>query len=325
VLLGVGASALAVLLIGQAARFEEVGRSLRRAAAWWLVLGVLGEAIAYAGYVVAYRAVAELDGGPRLPPGLAVRVVILAFGAFSLATAVGGLSVDFWALREAGEPPARASARVIAFETLRWALVALATCLAALAVLTGLARHRIWPVALAWLVLVPACFAGGLWVSAGARRDRLAESRGGRLRRAFAVAVGALVYLRTLLRTHSGLRRRALGGTAVYWAGDLVCAWAALRAFGAHVGLAPLLVGYTTGYVSEAVPLPAGGSGGVDAAMTGGFALAGAPLSAALLAAVSFRVLTFWLPALVAVPSIAGAGRLRDRLREVAAARRSGS
>jgi uncharacterized membrane protein YbhN (UPF0104 family) len=116
-------------------------------------------------------------------------------------------------------------------------------------------------------------------------------------------------------------RRRALGGTAVYLAGDVLCAWAALRAFGAHVALAPLLVGYSTGYVSEAVPLPAGGSGSVDAAMTGGFVLAGAPLSAALLGAVTFRLFTFWLPALVAVPSIVTAPRLRDRLREIAAAR----
>jgi uncharacterized membrane protein YbhN (UPF0104 family) len=104
----------------------------------------------------------------------------------------------------------------------------------------------------------------------------------------------------------------------VFWAGDVLCAWAALRAFGAQVGLGALLLGYATGYVSEAVPLPAGGAGGVDAAMTGGFALAGAPLGAALLGAVTFRVLNFWLPALVAVPSMLGAPGLRDRLREIA-------
>jgi uncharacterized membrane protein YbhN (UPF0104 family) len=315
------ASGLAVLLIGQAAHFAELGRSLRHAAPGWLVVCALGELAAYAGYVAAYRAMAEFDGGPRLRTGLAVRVVILAFGAFSLATAVGGLSVDLWALSEAGEPPARAGARVIAFETLRWAMLSVATCVAGLAALTGLARPVPWPAAVAWLVIVPACFAGGLWVSAPVRRERLMHPRGGPLRRAFGVAVHALVYLRGLTRNRAGLRRRALGGTAIYWGGDLLCAWAALRAFGAHVGLAPLLVGYATGYVSEAVPLPAGGSGGVDAAMTGGFVLAGAPLSEALLAAVTFRVFTFWLPALVAVPSIAGAPRLRDRLREVAAER----
>ena len=55
--------------------------------------------------------------------------------------------------------------------------------------------------------------------------------------------------------------------------------------------------------------------------MTGGFVLAGAPLGAALLAAVTFRVFSFWLPALVAVPSMLGVRGLRDRLHEIAAQR----
>jgi uncharacterized membrane protein YbhN (UPF0104 family) len=52
--------------------------------------------------------------------------------------------------------------------------------------------------------------------------------------------------------------------------------------------------------------------------MTGGFVLAGAPLSAALLGAVAFRVFNFWLPALVAAGSAIGARGLRQQLHEVA-------
>lgn len=179
VVVGGAATALAILLIGQAADFTEVARRLREAAPLWLVVCALGETVAYAGYLVAYRAMAALAGGPRLPAPVAIRVVALAFGAFSLATAVGGLSVDFWALREAGEPPPRASARVIAFETLRWAVVAVVTCLAAIASLTGVSRRVPWPVPVAWLVVVPACFAGGLWVSAPGRRERLTRPAAG--------------------------------------------------------------------------------------------------------------------------------------------------
>jgi uncharacterized membrane protein YbhN (UPF0104 family) len=204
------------------------------------------------------------------------------------------------------------------------ALIAEAACLAALAALLGLSRWVGVVLPAAWLVVVPACFAGGLWVSSPRRRERLGASggdRSGRIRRAFAVAVNALVYLRTLASAPSGLRRRALGGSLVFWAGDAVCAWAALRAFGVRVGVGPLLLGYATGYLSEAIPLPAGGAGGVDAAMTGGFVLAGAPLGAALLAAVTFRLFSFWLPALVAVPSMLGARGLRNRLQAIAAQR----
>lgn len=323
------ATALVVLVIGEAADFADLGDRLRRASAGWLLVAGAGEAIAYAGYLAGYRAVAALAGGPRLPASVALRVVALAFGAFSLATAVGGLSIDFWALREAGESPTRASARVIAFETLRWAVLGLAACVAAVAALTGVSRWVGVIVPVAWLVVVPACFAGGLWVSAPGRRERLggADPHAGRIRQAFGVAVQALVLLRALVAAGggaAGARRRAVAATLVYWAGDLLCAWAALRGFGARVGVAPLLLGYATGYVSEAVPLPAGGAGGVDAAMTGAFALAGAPLGAALLGAVTFRIFNFWLPALVAVPSMLGAPRLRDRLREIAEERGPG-
>ncbi len=322
---GILATGLVVALIAQASHSAHLLDHLRHATPGWLVVCAAGEVIAYAGYLAGYRAMAQLDGGPRLPAAVALRVVALAFGAFALATAVGGLSVDFWALREAGEPPARASARVIAFETLRWAVLAIATWLAALAALLGLSRSVGPVLPVAWMVVVPACFAGGLWVSAARRRGRLGSS-GARghswIRRAFAVAVDALVYLRMLVSARwGGLRRRALGGSVVFWAGDVLCAWAALRAFGARVGLGPLLLGYATGYVSEALPLPAGGAGGVDAAMTGGFVLAGAPLGAALLAAVTFRVFSFWLPALVAVPSMLGVRGLRERLHEIAAER----
>lgn len=318
------ATALVVAVIAEVAHSADLLGHLRRAKPGWLVVCAAGETVAYAGYLAAYRAMAQLDDGPWLPTTVALRVVALAFGAFTLATAVGGLSVDFWALREAGEPPARASARVIAFETLRWAVLAVATCLAALAALIGRSRWVGGVVPVAWLVVVPACFAAGLWVSSPRRRERLAGRSDGRIRRAFAVAVHALVYLRTLMGAPVGVRARAIGGSLVFWTGEVLCAWAALRAFGAPVGVAPLLLGYATGCVAELAPLPAGGAGSVDAALTGGFALAGAPLGAALLGAVTFRVFAFWLPALIAVPSMLGARGLRDRLQEVAAPRGGG-
>jgi uncharacterized membrane protein YbhN (UPF0104 family) len=91
-----------------------------------------------------------------------------------------------------------------------------------------------------------------------------------------------------------------------------------LRAFGVTVAVAPLLLGYTTGYLSMGAPLPAGGVGSVDAAMTAGFVLAGAPLDSALLAAIAFRLFSFWLPVIGAVLSLATLRGLRARLQAVA-------
>jgi uncharacterized membrane protein YbhN (UPF0104 family) len=152
------------------------------------------------------------------------------------------------------------------------------------------------------------------------RRGRFTDVRG-RLSRVLGVAVIALVYMRDLVKGPRGEQARAVGGAAMYWLGDLLCAWAALRAFGARLGVAPLLLGYSTGFVAEGLPLPAGGAGGVDAALTGAFALVGVPLSEALLGALTFRVFNFWLPALVAGASLITVGSLRRRLAEIATAR----
>jgi uncharacterized membrane protein YbhN (UPF0104 family) len=315
------ATVAVVAIIGQAAHFSALEGRLRGAALGWLAVCAAGQLLAFTGYIVSYQAVAQVSDGPRLPAGVAVRVVGLSFGAFAVATAIGGLSVDFWALYEAGDPPAVASARVIAVETMRWAVLAVALFIAGVAVLLGASSRPPWPVAAAWAAAMPACFAGAFWFSSATRREGLTPGDGGRLRRALGIAIQGLVYLRELIASPGSLRRRALFGALIFWVGDLMCAYAALRAFGTTVGLIALILGYATGYLAEALPLPAGGSGGIEAAMTGGFALAGAPLSGALLGAVTFRIFNFWLPALIAVGSVLTVRGLRERLHEIAAAR----
>jgi uncharacterized membrane protein YbhN (UPF0104 family) len=318
----IAATALAVVLIGEAAHFADLATRLRGADFGWLVVCAAGEVAAYAGFVASYQAMAELDGGPHLAYATVIRVVGLSFGAFSVATAIGGLSVDFWALREAGETPKLASARVIALETMRWAVLTTATCVAGIVVLLGAAGGKVpWEVPVAWFAITTLCVAGGLWISASERRARFTRSSGGRIHDALGVAVRALVLVRALSHAPARLALRAVGGAALFWAGELLCAWAALRAFGVTVAVAPLLLGYTTGYVSLGLPLPAGGAGSVDAAMTAGFVLAGAPLGGALLGAIAFRLFSFWLPAIGALLSLATLRGLRARLHAVAEAR----
>ena len=325
-LLGLGLLAVAitvaiVLLIGQAAHYAHLIKLLKGADYRWLAVCAAGEILAYGGFIFSYQAMAAACGGPRLPIPIVARVVGLSFGAFSVATAIGGLSVDFWALHEAGESTRGASARIIALETLRWAILALATSLAAILTLLGIAPHFSWIVCTAWLAVTVFCFAAGLWISAPARADRFIGSTGGALRTGLAVAVSALVLIRRVIGHPGAVRLRAVAGGGLFWLGELICAWAAIRAFGASVALLPLLLGYSTGYLANGLPLPVGGAGGVDAALTGGFVLAGVPLSAALLGAVAFRVFSFWLPALIAVVSVATMRGLRSRLRQIARAR----
>jgi len=90
----VAATVAVVLVIGQAAHYATVVARLRSARPGWLLLCAAGEVVAYMGFVASYQAMAELDGGPRLPYLTVVRVVGLSVGAFSVATAIGGLSVE---------------------------------------------------------------------------------------------------------------------------------------------------------------------------------------------------------------------------------------
>ena len=314
-------SAGVTLLIARAVRFEAFGDVLRAGRPGWLVLCVAGEALAYAGYVLSYQAVAAVRGGVRLPFGLTLHAVAISLGAFSLATAAGGLSVDYWALREAGRGRADTAVRVLALHTLHWAVLAPAVALAAaIALAAGIAPAGI---AVPWIAAVPFCFAAAAWITAPARR-RLAEPEGGRVRRALALAVRGLLLLRALAAHRRGEGPRAVTGAVLYWAGDLLCLWGALAAFGAPPGPAALVVAYATAYVTTALPLPAGGSGGLEAAMTFALHAVGVPLGPALAGALAFRVFNFWLPivpALLVAPTI---GRLRERLRRAGGARDAG-
>jgi uncharacterized protein (TIRG00374 family) len=104
----------------------------------------------------------------------------------------------------------------------------------------------------------------------------------------------------------------------LYWAGELLTVWMALRAFGVSLDPAGLVVAYATGYASTILPLPAGGVGGVDAASTYALTLVGVPLGPALLATLVQRLCTYWLPLAIALVSARSVKRLGGDLLRVA-------
>lgn len=312
--------AVVVFVVTQAVHNVHLLGRLRHASFGWFALCVAGELVSCAGLVASYRGFAASSDGPRLPVGLTIRVVALSFGAFAATTAIGGMWVEFWTLREAGEPTALASARMIGLETLQWATLAVATSAAGALSLAGAGRSVGLAAPICWIVVAAGCIAAGGWISAPGRRAE-ARLRPRVLALALGTAVGGLRLIRRLLHDERELRTSAIGGAAAYWGGGLVCAWGALQAFHAPVGGVPLLIGYATASAALILPLPLGGAGSLDAALTAGFVLAGAPTGSALLAAIACRVFSFWLPVLCAVGSVATARSLRPHLQEVARAR----
>ena len=325
-LLGLGA----VALIGRLTDAGELLDAVREADPAWLPLCIAGELIAYAGYVLAYQCLAGAEGGPRLPLPVVLRVVMIGFGATFVGSSAGGLAVNFWALHRAGAGVDDAARRVLAFNTLEWAALALAASAAGCLALAGAADEVPTGMALAWPVVTAACVAAAWWISSGSRGTRLAvlPPRGPRAtrrprtwwpwtrrlaRRGLADVVGALRLMgRILTRPRHNLV--GLVGFPLYWAGNLLCLDAALRAFGAHIGLTALVLAYTTAYVATALPLPAGGSGGIEAALALTLSAVGVPIAQALLATLVFRAVTFWLPIIPAMVALGGVRGLDEDL-----------
>ncbi len=313
----------AVALVGRAADYSKLDDAVRKASGIWFPVGFGGILLAYGGYILAYRAVARVRGGPELGYWTATRVVALSFGAFAAGSAPGGLAVQYWALRRAGMALHDAVRRVLAFNTLSWATLGLLATASAALVLAGAGRAP-YAVTATWIAVVPFSFLAGLWVSAPGRIERLARMPrpvprprerslapwgrwlASKLRAGFADAVGGLeivraVFLRPLREWES------IVGLSLFWIGHMVTVHASIKAFGGELGLAALALAFTTAYVITALPLPGGGAGGIEASLALTLHLVGLPLAQALLAAVLYRVFSFWIPlgpALAFVPTL---------------------
>jgi uncharacterized membrane protein YbhN (UPF0104 family) len=309
-------------LIGRAADYARLLDALERAEWAWFALCFVGEATAYLGYISAYGDVARIDGGPVIPFWQRARIVALGLGAGVLSSAPGSLAVQYWALLKAGLSRHDAIARVLALNTLQWVSLPTAACVAAVVLLLD---DRIGlEVALPWLVIVPTAMLIAAWVSSPARCERLGRRPDGEglrvtVRRLFADSVRGLVLVRKIL-LHPARYPFGIVGFPLYWAGEMTCLYGGLQAFDADVSVAGLVLAYAMGKVVTVLPLPAGGAGGIDAAMTYSLVLLGVPLAPALLGVFGYRLFSFWLPL---VPAVAVLPTLRTLRAELEAEPRS--
>ena len=123
ILIGIGAALAfgAATGIAWAAGFGSVLHELRHFDPIWLPVAFGMEVAAYFGYVVAYREIARVGGGPRLGIGRAGAIVAAGFGAFVIR---GGFVVDRQALEAAGLEPRQARIRVLGLGALEDAVLA---------------------------------------------------------------------------------------------------------------------------------------------------------------------------------------------------------
>ena len=102
--------------------------------------------------------------------------------------------------------------------------------------------------------------------------------------------------------------------SALYWVGNLLCLWASLRSVGETLPLPELVLAFAIGQAAMILPLPLGGVGGVDAAMTYALTAVGVPLALALVAVGVYRLFAFWAPTIPALAALALVPRAGTRL-----------
>ena len=318
--LGVVAAALLVLgvglLLARAAGFSEVRDAIEQADSSWFAACLATQVVALAAYAEVFRGGFAWDG--RADPGfrLSARVMLASIGATRVFAAggVGAIAVAYWCFRRARFSADEALVRVLGFNTLFYVAFGVGVWTAALVVAAG-----VWgdaPVAFTtpWLVLVPLCGAAAVVATQPGRVERLTAG-GSFVRRVLGYAIAGAAWVRQVLPDPAG--RRMVVATVIYWAGNIACLWAALRSVGETLPLPELLLAFAAGHAAMILPLPLGGVGGVDAAMTYALTAVGVPLALALVAVGVYRLFAFWVPtvpALVALLLVRRAGSRLGRL-----------
>lgn len=324
--------------LGQIAHLGRLEKAFRHADNAWLAPCLAGQLLAYFGYILAYRDAARADGGPRFGYRTTARIVVFGTGASVLGASVGGLAVDYWALRRSGTKAPVAARRVLGVGTIEWTILSVYACSAAIVVLI-LGLRAPLAMVLGWLVGVPACVFSALWFTSPSRAKRYVNPvkrevspRQGRLaRRLIEVewrlrqyldnGIAGVIFVRHLL-SHPLRYKGGTIGYPIYWAGDMLTLYAAIRLFGADVSVPSLIVAYATGFVVSSLPLPAGGAGGIEATITVTLHAISVPYASAILAVLTYRVITFWLPIVPALALLPSIRRLHRALPSIPHSRR---
>ena len=318
-LVGVGVA----VLIARAAGFREVRHLISAANSTWFAVCFVAEVAAFAGYAVVVREALRWRGGPSTGLGLSAHVMLASLGATRIVAAAGagGIAVTYWCFRRARFSTHEAFVRVLGLNTLVYLVFGLGAWAAALLVSTGVLGDAPLALALPWLVVVPFCIVAARFVTQPERVRRLSRTDGNLLRRGVGYAIAGTSWVRSVLPTRAG--KTSLAAAAVYWSGDALCLWAALRSVGISLDPATLVLAYATGYAAMLLPLPFGGVGGVDAAMTYALTAVGVALAPALVAVAVYRLFGFWvptIPALAALGFLPRAGRGLEKAATAAAA-----
>jgi uncharacterized membrane protein YbhN (UPF0104 family) len=299
-------SAVAFLyfVLPKLAGLSSTAHRIERGDTWWIMIGVLLEICSFVGYVVLFRAVFVRGASPiGWRESYQITMAGLAATRLFAAAGAGGIALTAWALRRSGMEPRLVACRMVAFMVLLYVVYAAAVLLDGIGLGVGL-----FPGGGSFAItIVPAAVAGILFAVGGAMallpgdiERRLARWAVGSGRLAHWVARAATVpaLAASGVRTAIDLIRSrdpGLLGALAWWGFDISVLWACFHAFGAAPPFTVILMAYFVGMVGNLLPLP-GGLGGVEGGMIGALVAFGVDFNLAVLAVLSYRAISFWLP-----------------------------
>jgi uncharacterized membrane protein YbhN (UPF0104 family) len=283
------AGALVVGLLLAVPGLRGVAATVSHMKARWIAVAVLLEVLSCAGYVVAFLQVFE-----RAPFRVGAYVALSeeAFGAAVSLGGAGSLAVGGWLMVERGAPAGRIAERSAVLFLYTSAINVGTLILAGLGLFLGLPGPgnpllSIAPAAVGALVLV-------LFLLLPRYVDRLVRRVGpGRLH-TFLTETATSV--RDTERLVFRPDWRIVGAIGYLWF-DIAVLFASFAAAGQLPPLAPVVLAYQIGYLSNFIPVP-GGIGVLDGSMIGMLVLYGVGGTVATAATLAYHAISLWVPAI---------------------------
>jgi uncharacterized protein (TIRG00374 family) len=284
-------------LLPQLAGLDDTWDRIRTGEPFYLVLCGVFTLLMFIGFVLQFH---RTYHGANLTPKESLQITLAALAATRLFSAggAGGLVLQAWALRKAGLEARTVADRSVTFIVTQYLWYTVTVVLFGYAlyfgVLPGNAPFAITfvPATLALAVTIVGLSLG--FVPPDLQK-RIARAQGkGWIQKLSQLPASASAGIRSALKMFAD-RDLAILGAFTFWAAQIACLWAAFDAFGEAPPLAVLVVGFFVGMLGNLLPLP-GGIGGVDGGMIGAFAAFGVKGDLALVAVLTYRGFTFWLP-----------------------------
>src|SRR5829696_1183084 len=305
----VGSIGFLYFVLPQIAGLQDTWDRIDEGEPGWLVACLVLECLSFAGYVWLFRTV-FVRGGSRIDLKASYQITMAGLVATRLfaAAGAGGIALTAWAVRRSGMERRIVACRIVAFMSVLYLIYMLALVVDGLGMYLGLFPG---PAPFA-VTVVPAIFGAfvitvflGVALLPGDFERRIAgwathESRFGRMARRLAtVPASAATGVRTALRL---VRDKEIGllGAVAWWGFDIATLWAAFHAFGEPPPWSVIVMSYYVGMIANTLPIP-GGIGGVEGGMIGAFAAFDVNAGLAVVAVITYRAFSFWLPTIPGV------------------------